>query len=47
MLPWAFTKESAAEKHMAQLQHNMLVTATRKAYLSILSGGGKWVSIEV
>ena len=23
MLPWAFTEEAAAEKHMAQLQHNM------------------------
>ena len=47
MLPWAFTEESAAEKHMPQLQHNMLVTGTPKAYLSILTGGGKWVSIEV
>ena len=36
MLPWAFTEESAAEKHMPQLQHNMVVTGTRKAYLSIL-----------
>ena len=25
MLPWAFTEEAAAEKHMAQLQHNMWV----------------------
>ena len=47
MLPWAFTEESAAEKHMPQLQHNMLVTGARKGYLSILTGGGKWVSIEV
>ena len=47
MLPWAFTEESAAEKHMPQLQHNMVVTGARKAYLSILTGGGKWVSIEV
>jgi predicted phage-related endonuclease len=23
MLPWAFSEETAAEKHMAQLQHNM------------------------
>ena len=22
MLPWAFSEEAAAEKHMAQLQHN-------------------------
>jgi len=47
MLPWAFTEESAAEKHMPQLQHNMLVTGAKRAYLSILTGGGRWVSIEV
>ena len=27
MLPWSFSEEAAAEKHMAQLQHNMWVTA--------------------
>ena len=47
MLPWSFSEESAAEKHMPQLQHNMLVTGARRAYLSIIMGGGKWVSIEV
>jgi predicted phage-related endonuclease len=47
MLPWSFSEESAAEKHMPQLQHNMLVTGARRAYLSIITGGGKWVSIEV
>src|SRR5688500_11693730 len=47
MLPWSFSEEGAAEKHMAQLQHNMLVTGTRRAYLSILTGGGKWVLVEV
>ena len=26
MLPWSFSEEAAAEKHMAQLQHNMWVT---------------------
>ena len=26
MLPWNFSEEAAAEKHMAQLQHNMWVT---------------------
>ena len=25
MLPWSFSEEAAAEKHMAQLQHNMMV----------------------
>jgi hypothetical protein len=47
MLPWAFSEEAAAEKHMAQLQHNMWVTASRLAVLSIITGGGKWVEITV
>jgi predicted phage-related endonuclease len=46
-VPGSFTEKSAAEKHMPQLQHNMLVAGARRAYLSILTGGGKWVSIEV
>ena len=36
MLPWSFSEEAAAEKHMAQLQHNMWVTASRTAVLSII-----------
>jgi predicted phage-related endonuclease len=47
MLPWAFTEEGAATKHMAQLQHNMWVIAARSAVLSIITGGGKWVEITV
>jgi predicted phage-related endonuclease len=47
MLPWAFSDEAAAEKHMAQLQHNMWVTACRSAVLSIITGGGKWVELTV
>lgn len=47
MLPWNFSEEAAAEKHMAQLQHNMWVTASRKAVLSIITGGGKWVEMIV
>src|SRR5450631_3404287 len=47
MLPWTFSEEAAAEKHMAQLQHNMWVTASRIAVLSIITGGGKWVEITV
>jgi predicted phage-related endonuclease len=47
MLSWSFSEEGAAEKHMAQLQHNMLVSSTKRAYLSILTGGAKWVLIEV
>jgi predicted phage-related endonuclease len=47
MLPWAFSEETAAEKHMAQLQHNMWVTASRSAVLSIITGGGKWVEMTL
>ena len=47
MLPWSFSEEGAAEKHMAQLQHNMWVTNSRLAALSIITGGGKWVEIKV
>jgi predicted phage-related endonuclease len=47
MLPWSFSEEAAAEKHMAQLQHNMWVTNARAAALSIISGGGKWVEIAI
>jgi predicted phage-related endonuclease len=45
MLPWSFSEEAAAEKHMAQLQHNMWVVASRAAVLSVITGGGKWVEI--
>src|SRR6201987_5714863 len=47
MLPWNFSEEAAADKHMAQLQHNMWVTATRTAVLSIITGGGKWVEMTI
>ena len=47
MLPWSFSEEAAAEKHMAQLQHNMLVTGTKKSVLSIINGGGKWIEISI
>src|SRR6266480_3067680 len=47
MLPWSFSEEAAAEKHMAQLQHNMWVTNSKGAALSIITGGGKWVEIKV
>ena len=45
MLPWSFSEETAAEKYMAQLQHNMWVVAARAAVLSVITGGGKWVVI--
>jgi predicted phage-related endonuclease len=47
MLPWSFSEEAAAEKHMAQIQHNMWVTNARSAALSIITGGGKWIDITI
>ena len=47
MLPWTFSEEGAAEKHMAQLQHNMWVANARSAVLSIITGGGKWVEMSL
>jgi len=47
MLPWSFSEEGAAEKYMAQLQHNMWVTNATTAVLSVITGGGKWVEITV
>src|SRR6202048_1506337 len=42
MLPWSFSEEGAAEKHMAQLQHNMLVAASKNSVLSAITVGCKW-----
>ncbi len=47
MLPWSFSEEGAAEKYMAQLQHNMWVTNAKLAVLSVITGGGKWVEITI
>jgi predicted phage-related endonuclease len=47
VLPWSFSEEAAAEKYMAQLQHNMWVTNLRSSVLSIITGGGKWVEIAI
>lgn len=47
MLPWTFSEEAAAEKHMAQLQHNMWVANAKSAVLSIITGGGKWVELTI
>jgi predicted phage-related endonuclease len=47
MLPWTFSEEAAAEKHMAQLQHNMWVSDAISAVLSIITGGGKWVELTL
>src|SRR3984893_11771851 len=47
MLPWTFSEEAAADKHMAQLQHNMWVVNVRSSVLSIITGGGKWVELTI
>jgi putative phage-type endonuclease len=47
MLPWSFSEEGAAEKYMAQVQHNMWVTHLRTSVLSIITGGGKWVEVAI
>src|ERR1700746_3949444 len=47
MLPWSFSEEAAAEKYIAQLQHNMWVTHLRSSVLSIITGGGKWVELTI
>ena len=47
MLPWTFSEEAAAEKHMAQLQHNMWVANATSAVLSVITGGGKWVELTI
>jgi predicted phage-related endonuclease len=47
MLPWSFSEEAAAEKHMPQVQHNMWVANARAAVLSIITGGGKWVEVKI
>ena len=36
MLPWSFSEEGAAQKHMAQLQHNMWITSAKQSVLSII-----------
>jgi predicted phage-related endonuclease len=47
MLPWSFSEEMAAQKYMPQLQHNMWVTQSKTAVLSIVTGGGKWVEMTL
>jgi predicted phage-related endonuclease len=47
MLPWSFSEEGAAQKYMAQLQHNMWVAQVKSSVLSIITGGGKWLEITI
>src|SRR5437763_9944917 len=45
MLPWSFSEEAAAEKPMAQVQHNMWVTNGKAAVLLIITGRGEWIEL--
>jgi predicted phage-related endonuclease len=47
MLPWTFSEEAAAKKHMAQVQHDMWVISSKTAVLSIITGGGQWVEMTI
>jgi hypothetical protein len=47
MLPWSFSADAAAAKHMAQLQHYMWVANAKTAVLSIVTGGGQWVEMTI
>jgi predicted phage-related endonuclease len=47
MLPWSFSEATAAEQHMAELQHDMLVAGTKKSVLSIINGGGRWIELTI
>ena len=45
MLPWSFSEEAAAQKYIAQLQHNMWVTNATTAALSIITGAASGSSL--
>lgn len=47
MLPWSFSEEAAAAKHIAQLHYNMWVVNARLAVLSIITGGGNWIEMTI
>jgi predicted phage-related endonuclease len=47
VLPWTFSGEGAADRHMAQLQHDMWVSNARSAVLSIITGGASWLELTV
>jgi predicted phage-related endonuclease len=47
MLPWHFYEQTAAEKYMPQLQHNMWIRNATTSVLSIITGGGKWVETTI
>ena len=46
MLPWSFSEEAAAEKYMAQLQHNMWVLAARAIRRALEQAGVYFIDAE-
>src|SRR5262249_52730526 len=47
MLPWSFSEEVAAEKHMPQVQHNTWVSNAPAAVPASSTGGGKGLEIKI
>jgi predicted phage-related endonuclease len=44
-LPWS--RETTAERHMAELRHDMLVAGTKRSVLSVITGGGQWIELSI
>src|SRR4030088_2799167 len=47
MLPWSFSEEAAAEKHAAQLQHNMQVPSPRSPLFLSSKNRGKSIGMAI
>lgn len=47
MFPFGFDKQAAFDKYFPQCQHNMMVMDLPVSYLSIITGAGQWVMMEV
>lgn len=47
MFPFGFDKQKAYDKYYPQCQHNMMVMDLPVSYLSIITGAGQWVMMEV
>ena len=41
------SRETTAEKHMAELQHTMLAAGSKTSVLSIINGSGKWTALSI
>ncbi|WP_316207509.1 YqaJ viral recombinase family protein [Bradyrhizobium sp. SZCCHNR3118] len=47
MMPFGFDKQKAFDKYYAQCQHNMMVMDLPLSFLSIITGGGQHIIMEV